>query len=96
MTICELVEAWRSPKHAECEVDENVGESIESKNSLFCDEERGSVRNERFENGMEKKSSPSVPQVTIDQIVHQCEATVQFQKCFKGKSSCKSVQGRQY
>jgi hypothetical protein len=28
MTICELVEACRSPKHAEHEVDENVGESI--------------------------------------------------------------------
>ena len=28
MTICELVEACRSPKHAEREVDESVGESI--------------------------------------------------------------------
>jgi hypothetical protein len=28
MTICELVESCRSLKHAEREVDENVGESI--------------------------------------------------------------------
>ena len=28
MTLCELVEACRSPKHAEREVDESVGESI--------------------------------------------------------------------
>jgi len=42
-----------------------------------------------------KKSSPSVPQVAIDQIVHQRETIVQRQKCFKGKASCKSVQGRQ-
>ena len=42
-----------------------------------------------------EKSSPSVRQVTIDQIVHQREAIVQCQKCFKGKACCKSVQGRQ-
>ncbi len=29
----------------------------ESTNSLFCDAERGSSRNERFENGMEKVES---------------------------------------
>ena len=42
-----------------------------------------------------EKSSPSVRQVTIDQIVHQREAIVHRQKCFKGKASYKSVQGRQ-
>ncbi len=37
-----------------------------------------------------KKSSPSVPQVAIAQIVHQCETIVQRQKCFKGKLPAKA------